>query len=59
MNNLQFLKFKIDRGIFKCITAIASDQITAQLYNFCDDLIQNSIISNVTDVFQYDESSLL
>ena len=55
----QFRKFKIDWDIFKCITAIPSNQITAQLYNLCDDSVQNSIINTITDVFQQDKSSLL
>ena len=59
MTHPQFRKFKIDWDLFKHITAILSDQITAQLYNFCDDLVQNSIINTVTDVFQQDEPSLL
>ena len=55
----QFWKFKIDWDLFKRITAILFDQITAQLYNICDDSVQNSIINTITDVFQQDESSLL
>lgn len=58
MTHPQFGKFKIDWDIFKCITAIPSDQITAQLY-FCDDSVQNTTINTITDVFQQDEYSLL
>ena len=58
MTHPQFGKFKIDWDIFKRITAIPSDQITAQLY-FCDDSVQNTTINTITDVFQQDEYSLL
>ena len=56
MTHPHFRKFKIDWYILK---HILSDQITAQLYNLCDDSVQNSIIDTVTDVFQQDESSYL
>ena len=59
MTHSQFWKFKIDWDLFKRITAILFDQITAQLYNLCDDSVQNSIINAITDVFQQDKSSLL
>ena len=48
MTHPHFCKFKIDWDIFK---HILSDQITAQLYNLCDDSVQNSIIDTVTDSF--------
>ena len=55
MTHPQFWKFKNDWDTFKHITAIPSDQITAQLYNLWDNLVQNSIIG----MFQQDVSSLL
>ena len=58
MTHPQFWKFKIDQDIFKWITAIPSDQINTQLYNVCDDSVQNNI-NNVTDGFEQDESSRL
>ena len=55
----QFRKFKIDWNVFKQITTIPPHQITAQLYNLCDDYIQNALINTVTDVFQLPENNLL
>ena len=58
MTHPQIQKFKIDWDIFKCITAIPSDLISAQLYNHCDDSVQNSIMNTITDASQQDKSLL-
>ena len=38
--------------------AMPPHQITVQLYNLCDDSIQNTLINTVTDVFELAENDL-
>ena len=45
MTNPQFRKFIIDWGVYKTIGNIPNNQITIQLYNLCDETVQNSIIN--------------
>ena len=59
MTHPQFWKFKIDWDVFKQITTIPPHQIAAQLYNLCDDTVQNILINNVSDIFQLFETDLL
>ena len=55
----QFRKFKINWEFFKQIRVIPPPQIAVQLYNLCDDSIQNTFANTITDVFQLSENNLL
>ena len=59
MTHLQFQKFKIDWDVFKQITTIPPCQIAAQLYNLCDNTVQNALTNTVSDKFQLSETDLL
>ena len=48
MTNPQFRKFRVDWSVFKKITNIMDNQIHAQLYNACDDSVQNSLLNTVS-----------
>ena len=45
--------------MFKQITTIPPHQIAAQLYNLCDNTVQNILINNVSEIFQLFETDLL
>lgn len=49
MTNPQFRKFRIDWDVFKKIACIPHDQVTIQLYNLCDEGVQNGIINTHWD----------
>ena len=55
----QFRKFLIDWNVFKRITNISETQIHAQLYSCCDDIVQNTIVNTVPDIFSVSEANLL
>ena len=55
----QSRKFLIDWNVFKRITNISETQIHAQLYSCCDDIIQDTIVNTVPDIFSVSEANLL
>ena len=59
MTKPQFRKFLIDWSVFKKITNIPDNQVHAQLYNSCDDSVQNSLLNTVSDFFRLSEEQLL
>ena len=59
MTHPQFRKFKTDWAVFKRITNLPSNQLHAQLYNSCDEHVQNSLVNTVTDFFSLTEVELL
>ena len=59
MTNPQFRKFHTDWNVFKKITNLPDSQIHAQLYNSCDESVQNSLVNSVTNFFDLHENDLL
>ena len=55
----QFHKFHTDWNVFKCITNLPENQIHPQLYNTCDETVQNSHVNSVSDFFSLSENELL
>ena len=55
----QFRKFLIDLNVFKRSTNISKTQIHAQIYSCCDDIVQNTIVNTVHDIFSVSEANLL
>ena len=55
----QFRKCLIDLNVFKRITNISETQIHAQLYSCCDDIVQNTIVNTIPDIFSVSEANLL
>ena len=59
MINPQFRKFIIDWGVYKTIGNIPNNQITIQLYNLCDETVQNSIINTNSNFTSLTEKEML
>ena len=59
MTHTQFWKFRTDWNIFKKITDLPDSQIYAQLYNSCDESVQNSLVNSITNFFDLNENDLL
>ena len=59
MTKPQFRKFLIDWSVFKQITALVGKQSLAQLYNCCEEAVQNSIVNTIPDIFSVTEEKLL
>ena len=51
MTQSQFRKFWIDWNVFKRITNLPDNQIHAQLYNSCNETVQNNLLNTTTDFF--------
>ena len=59
MTKPQFRKFLIDWTVFKQITGLVDKQTLAQLYNCCDESVQNSIVNIIPDIFSVSEEKLI
>ena len=54
----QFRKFLVDWDVFKQVTRISGDQLNAQIYNCCDDEVQNTIVNSMSNFFTISEKAL-
>ena len=59
MTNQQCCKFKIDWGMFKSITTIPPTQVAVQLYNLCNEPVQNSIINMSPNFLTLNETDMI
>jgi len=59
MTKPQFRKFVIDWTVYKQITGLSGKQLLAQLYNCCNEGVQNSIVNTIPDIFAATEERLL
>ena len=59
MTQPQFHKFHTDWNVFKHITNLPKNQIHPQLYNTCDETVQNRLVNTVSDFFSLSENELL
>ena len=59
MTNQQFQESVIDGDVFKRLARIPTSQIPIQLYNLCDDTVQNNIINTNSEFSTLAESDML
>ena len=59
MTHPDFRKFMMDWDVYKLISRIPKEQIAPQLYNACDDNLQNKIINTVDNFLTLSENEIL
>ena len=59
MTHPQFRKFLQDWNVYKNITHLQPQQLTAHLYNACDDVVRNSLINTYPNFLQMTEEEAL